>query len=169
MCTVRSSDSKLVGRRPDALHALSSTLTQSHGVQTREVSIDLSDPDFLLSLAEATEDLDIGLLVSNAGDDAMGAILRVELTRLTKMLRLNTQAHLELTHHFGRRFEQRGKGGIILVSSIAGLQGTPFAGNYAGAKAYLLNMGMALNYGNERNRCQCHRSSAGVYAHSWTP
>ena len=77
---------------------------------------------------------------------ALGAILKVELPRLTKMLRLNTQTHLELTHHFGRRFEKRGKGGIILVSSTAGLQGTPFAGNYAGAKAYLLNLGMALNY-----------------------
>jgi hypothetical protein len=62
------------------------------------------------------------------------------------MLRLNTGAHLQLVHHFGRLFEKHGGGGMLLVSSTAALQGTPFLANYAGAKAYLLNMGMALNY-----------------------
>lgn len=76
----------------------------------------------------------------------MGALLRVELPRLTQMLHLNTQTHLELVHYFGRRFQNRGKGGILLVSSTAGLQGTPFVGNYATSKAYILNFGMALNY-----------------------
>ena len=85
-------------------------------------------------------------MVSNAGDDAMGALLRVPLGQLTKMLRLNTGVHLQLVHHFGRLFEKRRGGGILLVSSTAALQGTPFLANYAGAKAYLLNMGMALNY-----------------------
>jgi short-subunit dehydrogenase len=136
----------LVGRRLEALQELSTELTQTYGIQTRDAVVDLSEPDFLSSLAEATEDLDIGLLISNAGGAAMGAMLRVDLTRLTSMLRLNTQSHLELAHHFGRRFEQRGNGGIVLVSSTAGLQGTPFAANYAGAKAYLLNVGTALNY-----------------------
>jgi short-subunit dehydrogenase len=87
-----------------------------------------------------------GLLISNAGDDAMGALLRVELPELNKMLQLNTASHLALVHHFGRRFENRNSGGILLVSSTAGLQGTPYLGNYAGSKAYLLNLGMALNY-----------------------
>ncbi len=62
------------------------------------------------------------------------------------MLRLNTQTHLELIHHFGRLFEKRSSGGILLISSTAGLQGPPFIANYAGSKAYLLNVGMALNY-----------------------
>lgn len=136
----------LVGRRPEALQKLSDELTQTYGIETRNVVVDLSEPDFLSVLAEATADLDIGLLVSNAGGAAMGAMLRVDLPRLTSMLRLNTQSHLELAHHFGQRFEKRGSGGIVLVSSTAGLQGTPFAGNYAGAKAYLLNLGTALNY-----------------------
>ncbi len=139
-------DVVLVGRRPKALQELSSELNRLHGIQTRDVVVDLSEPDFLSKLAKATEDLDIGLLISNAGDAAMGALLRVDLARLTKMLRLNTQTHLELVHHFGRRFEKRGNGGIVLISSTAGLQGTPFAGNYAGAKAYLLNLGTAMNY-----------------------
>lgn len=136
----------LVGRRADAIQATADRLTQAHAVQTRTIVVDLSEPDFLKHISDQTSDPDIGLLVSNAGNDAMGAMLRVELPELTQMLRLNTQTHLELVHHFGRRFEKRGAGGILLVSSTAGLQGTPFLGNYAGAKAYLLNIGMALNY-----------------------
>lgn len=136
----------VVGRRADATQEKADQLAQAYSVETRAIVVDLSAPDFLSQIVEQTSDLDVGLLVSNAGDDAMGAMLRVELEKLTQMLRLNTQTHLELTHQFGRRFEKRGSGGIVLVSSTAGLQGTPFLGNYAGSKAYLLNIGMALNY-----------------------
>ena len=136
----------LVGRQKLAIAQAARDLTQKHAVQTREVIVDLSAPDFLQQISDQTSDLDIGLLISNAGDDAMGALLRVELPKLKQMLRLNTASHLELTHHFGQLFEKRGGGGILLVSSTAGLQGTPYLGNYAGSKAYLINLGMALNY-----------------------
>lgn len=136
----------LVGRRDAVLQKAADGLAKTHAVKTRSVVVDLSDANFLSQIVAKTKDLDIGLLVSNAGDAAMGALLRVKLSQLTHMLRLNTQSHLELVHHFGRLFEKRGKGGIVLVSSTAGLQGTPYVGNYAGAKAYLLNLGMALNY-----------------------
>ena len=136
----------VVGRRADAVQAKADHLAEVYSVDTQTVVVDLSAPDFLTQLIEQTKSLEIGLLVSNAGDDAMGALLRVELPELKRMLRLNTQTHLELIHHFGRLFEQRGSGGILIVSSTAGLQGTPFVGNYAGTKSYLLNIGMALNY-----------------------
>lgn len=136
----------LAGRRKEALETAASALRREFPVETREVVVDLGQDGFLSRIEAETSDLDLGVLVSNAGDAAMGALLRVELARLTQMLRLNTQTHLELVHHFGRRFAARGRGGILLVSSTAGLQGTPYAGNYAGAKAYLLNLGMALNY-----------------------
>ena len=136
----------LLGRRAEALDAVSNRLTKTYSINIRSVVVDLSTPDFLAQLAARTDDIDVGLLVSNAGDDAMGALLRVPLEQLTKMLRLNTGVHLQLVHHFGRLFEKRGGGGILLVSSTAALQGTPFLANYAGAKAYPLNMGMAHNY-----------------------
>ena len=47
----------------------------------------------------------------------MGALLRVPLEQLTKMLRLNTGVHLQLVHHFGRLFEMRGGGGIGVINS----------------------------------------------------
>lgn len=136
----------LLGRRADATQAAAKHLEQAHAIKTRAVVVDLTDPDSLVQITEQTKDLDIGMLISNAGDAAMGAMLRVKLPDLTRMLRLNTQVHLELAHHFGSRFEARGNGGILLLSSTAGLQATPYLANYASAKAYLLNLGMALNY-----------------------
>ena len=136
----------LVGRQQKAVQQAADNIAQKHHVKTRAVIVDLTTEDFLQHISEQTSDLDIGLLISNAGDDAMGALLRVELPKLKQMLHLNTTAHLELVHHYGRLFEKRGNGGILLVSSTAGLQGTPFLGNYAGSKSYQLNLGMALNY-----------------------
>ncbi|MEM8750737.1 MAG: SDR family NAD(P)-dependent oxidoreductase [Pseudomonadota bacterium] len=136
----------LVGRRADALAVVADRLQDDHEIKTRTIIADLSDDGFLKKIRKETDDLDIGLLISNAGGDVMGALLKVELDDLTRMLHLNTRSHLELAHHFGRRFIERAYGGILLVSSTAGLQGTPYLGNYAGAKAYLLNLGSALNY-----------------------
>jgi short-subunit dehydrogenase len=64
---------------------------------------------------------------------------------LQRDLRLNVQAHLDLTHHFGQYLAQRGRGGLLLVASTTGLQGVPFAAEYAAAKAYVLSLGEALH------------------------
>ena len=136
----------LVGRQEIAVQQTADVLARKHSIETRSIIVDLSKDGFLQQIADQTSELDIGLLISNAGADAMGALLRVELPDLKQMLHLNTTSHLELVHHFGRRFEKRGNGGILLVSSTAALQGTPYLGNYAGSKSYQLNLGMALNY-----------------------
>ncbi len=136
----------MLGRNEKTIQQAAENLTTKYGIETRSIIVDLSTEGFLQQVSDQTADLDVGLLISNAGGDAMGALLRVELPDLKQMLHLNTTSHLELVHHFGRRFEQRGQGGILLVSSTAALQGTPFLGNYAGSKSYQLNLGMALNY-----------------------
>jgi hypothetical protein len=86
----RQGNVALVGRRAEALDAVSNRLRKTYSINTRSVVVDLSTPDFLALLAAQTNDIDVGLSVSNAGDDAMGALLRVPLEQLTKMLRLNT-------------------------------------------------------------------------------
>ena len=57
----------LVGRREPLLRTVGAECTQSSGVQHRIIPLDLSEADFLPVLADATRDLDIGLVVSNAG------------------------------------------------------------------------------------------------------
>lgn len=125
-----------VGRSQAALDATITEIKTLHGVATKAISLDLTASDAAQRLNSDTRDLSVSILVSNAGDDAMGAPLTVEFDRLEHALNLNTKFHLALAHTFGRRFLDAGQGHILLVSSTAGLEGTPFVRNHAGSKAY---------------------------------
>jgi uncharacterized protein len=57
---------------------------------------------------------------------------------------VNCRAPLTLAYLFGARMAERGRGGIILMSSLAGLQGGPFIANYAATKAYNLVLAEGL-------------------------
>lgn len=135
----------LVARRLALLEALGQQLEKEFRVQYRAVELDLSDEDYIATLTEATRNLDIGLLVSNAGATVYGDFLTVDRSSLYQSLHLNVTAHLSLIHHYGQALAKRGRGGVLLVSSAAALQGTPHMADYAAAKAYLLSLGEALH------------------------
>ena len=135
----------LVARRLSKLETLGSELAQTFGISYRAVGLDLTADDFIEKLGDATHDLDIGLVISNAGAMAAGDFWIMDHQALQRDLRLNVQAHLDLTHYFGQYLAQRGRGGLLLVASTTGLQGVPFAAEYAAAKAYVLSLGEALH------------------------
>jgi len=135
----------LVARRLSTLEELGGRLATEFGVQYRAVGVDLTEEHFLSKLEEATHDLDIGLVVSNAGTWMIGDFLTMDSRALQRSLRLNVKAHLDVAHHFGQHLAQRRRGGLLLVSSTAGLQGIPFSAEYAAAKAYVLTLGEALH------------------------
>jgi uncharacterized protein len=135
----------LVARRRSALDELGDKLASEFGVQYRTVGVDLSEAHFLSTLEAATQDLDIGLVVSNAGTSMLGALVTRDSSEVQQSLRLNVEAHLDLAHHFGQRLAQRRRGGLLLTASTAGLQGIPFSAEYAAAKAYVLALGEGLH------------------------
>jgi uncharacterized protein len=135
----------LAARRLPMLDQLGAELASQYGIRYRAVQVDLAQPGFLPTLAQATDDLDLGLLVSNAGDMVLGEFLHSDPDALLGELRLNAEAHLRLTHHFGQALTARGRGGIILVSSMVAAQGVPYAANYAASKAYQLTLGEAVH------------------------
>jgi short-subunit dehydrogenase len=135
----------LVARRLSALEALGSELAKTFSIRYRAVELDLSSDDFLERMEQATQDLDIGLVISNAGAMMAGDFLTIDQQSWQPFLRLNVKAHLDLAHHFGQHLAQRKRGGLLLVSSTAGLQGIPFSAEYAAAKAYVLTLGEALH------------------------
>lgn len=135
----------LVARRLSLLEDLGSQLESQFGVQYRAVGVDLSEPGFLETIKAATQDLDVGLLISNAGTAAVGAFLTLERSTLDQSARLNVLAHLSLVRHYSEHLAQRGRGGVLLVSSTVGTHGAPFMADYAAAKAYVLMLGEALH------------------------
>ncbi|OBK45392.1 SDR family oxidoreductase [Mycobacterium sp. 1081908.1] len=135
----------LVARRLAALQDLGAALSRDYGVEYRAVGVDLSDPGSLTPIAEATNDIDVGLLISNAGVALPGAFVDSDLQAQRAILRLNTAAHLGLTHHFGERLARRGRGGIILVSALGAVHGVPYMAHTAATKAYITSLGAGLH------------------------
>ena len=136
----------LVARRDALLAELGRALSQEFDVQYRALPMDLSQEGFIAGLADATDDIDIGLVVSNAGTPNPGEFLKLDRQLLQATLRLNTMAHLDITHHFGAKLAERRRGGLILIGSMGAEIGVPFLANDGGAKAYIHSLGEALHY-----------------------
>ena len=128
----------LVARREDRLKKLAEELQSRHRVATRIVLVDLAAEDFLPTVERATSDLEIGLLVNNAGMLTAGKFLDNDLRAELNQLHVNTRASLILAHHFGGRMRRQRRGGVIFVSSTLAFAGVPSASAYAASKAHAL-------------------------------
>ncbi|HEX5299892.1 MAG TPA: SDR family NAD(P)-dependent oxidoreductase [Streptosporangiaceae bacterium] len=135
----------LLARREQPLKEVADGLTARYGIQARVIAADLSRDGILDPVAEATGDLDIGLVVSNAGNGNPGPFISLPRERLREVVQLNVITHLDLAHHFGGMLAERGRGGIVLVSAVAAAGGLPFMANDSATKAYSLNLGEALH------------------------
>jgi short-subunit dehydrogenase len=126
----------LVARRPGPLEEAAEAVG-SYGVQVRTVSADLTRPEAVTAVVEASADLEVGLLVYNAGANSYGrAFTQGELGGFQGVIDLNITSMLALTHHFAAPMRERGRGGILLVGSLAGYVGTSTEAIYGGVKAF---------------------------------
>jgi len=141
------SDLIVVARRRDRLEALAEELRAAHGVKVDVVVADVTDPEQLAALEERlrTGSPSVDLLVNNAGVGGQGAFAELPLDRQESQIRLNVLAPVRLTHAALGPMLARGHGGVLNVSSIAGLQPMPRVATYAATKAYLSSFSHALH------------------------
>jgi short-subunit dehydrogenase len=135
----------LVARRRNQLEELGRELNVQFGVECRAVDADLSEDGFFEKVADATKDLDIGLFVGNAGFASPGELWTIDCQELLRAIHLKVNANLMLVHHFTRKLVSRGKGGVLLTSSVGGLNGVPYVSNTAAVEAYVLTLGEGLH------------------------
>jgi uncharacterized protein len=122
----------LVARRPGPLAALAGRLP----VRTLTVAADLATTAGLAAVEEATQDLEVGLVVVNAAYSPIGRLIDQDPEQTLRALDLNCRAPLLLAHRHLPAMAARGRGGLIIMSSLAGLQGTPSITTYAATKAF---------------------------------
>jgi hypothetical protein len=134
----------LVARRREVLDRLADELAGDHGIETRVIAADLATREGLRSVTERTSDLDVGLLAAAAGFGTSGPLIEGDLESELDMIDVNCKAPLAMVHHFGRRFVERGRGGIVLMSSIVAFQGVANAAHYAATKAYVQSLAEGL-------------------------
>ena len=134
----------LVARRQERLSTLASEIEQQFGVQAKVIATDLASLDGIATLKQQTKDLDIGLLVNNAGREDSGSFIDINVENALSTLHLNTRAPMLLSHHFAQRMVNRQNSGIIFLSSIVAFQGVANIANYAATKAYDLILAESL-------------------------
>ena len=134
-----------VARRQALLDTLQHELSRNHGVEVRTISADLTDPERISKIELVTSDLEIGLVVPNAGVELSGSFIHSSLEANEHMLQLNITAPMQMAKVFGAKMARRGHGGILFISSLFGYQGIPHVANYAATKAYILSLGEALH------------------------
>lgn len=127
----------LVARREQKLNRIGERLKSAHGISYRVVQADLAQRQAADQVFEATEDLNIGLLVASAGYGTTGNFVESGLDQELNMLDVNCRALLVLAHRFGARFADQQRGGLILLSSILAFQGGPNSAHYAATKGYV--------------------------------
>ncbi|MCK9899605.1 MULTISPECIES: SDR family oxidoreductase [Parafrankia] len=135
----------LVARRVTVLEAFAEEIRAEYGVEVRTVALDLSTPDALARLADATSDLEIGLFVYNAGgDDYSTPFLDKDLDTHLKLIHRNCDSVVEAAYRFGAPMVARQRGGVILVTSGAAWAGGATLATYGATKAFDLLLAEAL-------------------------
>jgi uncharacterized protein len=143
----------LVARSEEKLIALCNELGRVSGIRAQYIVMDLSEPDAAARLIEETNkrELQVEMLVNNAGFGSMGEFSKLDLATELEIIDLNVKSLVELTYHFLAPMRERRQGTIINVASTAGFQGVPFMATYAATKAFVLSFSQALA---EENRPQ---------------
>ena len=136
----------LVARNEDKLSELAREVSEAHGVRAEVVALDLSDPEAPVALFREMKrrEIEIEVLINNAGFGSLGRFHETPIDRQLEMLRLNVAALTHLTHLFLPPMLERRRGRILNVASMAGLQPGPWMTVYYASKAYVLSFTEAI-------------------------
>jgi len=144
----RGTNLVLVARSIKSLQDLANSLSQKHGVRCLALEADLADPGAVGRIVEVLDGLGISvdLLINNAGLGLTGRFLRHDLDKEFGTIQVNVNSLVGLTHAFGQRMAQRGRGGIINLASNAAFLPLPYLATYAAAKAFVLHFTEAIRF-----------------------
>jgi hypothetical protein len=129
-------DLVLIARRKGPLETTANQITEQYGVNVLPVTCDLADADAAEQIIRAIGDRPIDFLVYNAALSYIGPYLATGLSTHTDIAKVNMLTPIAMLHYFGGKMIERGKGGIVLMASIAGFQGSGYLSTYAATKAF---------------------------------
>ena len=126
----------LIARKPGPLEETAEAV-RKHGVEVRTLAQDLLDDDAVENIRKVVEDVEVGLMIFNAGANSYGhEFVTGDLDGFRGVVKLNIDRQLELSHVFGGPMRERGRGGIILIGSMAGYLGAEHQSIYSASKAF---------------------------------
>jgi len=139
-------DLVLVARRAEPLDALAAELRAQHGRQVETRAFDLAADDLAARFAALAQAHEIGVVVYNAALSRVAPFLDTSLADQQRMLDVNVRGPLCAAHVFGGAMAARGRGALILLSSLTAFWGSAWVATYGATKAFNLALGEGLSH-----------------------
>jgi uncharacterized protein len=136
----------LVARRLQPLQQMAGELENRYKITVKCIPCDLSEPDATLQIERELNGREINMLVYNAALSYLGEFIKNPAEEHSRAARLNMITPLTMVHFFGEKMVTRGKGAVILMSSLAGFQGSGYLSVYAATKAFSRVLAESLWY-----------------------
>jgi short-subunit dehydrogenase len=139
----------LVARRRERLEEVADELSNTYGIETRVVDMDLARRGAARELYERVEtfdDVEIDVLVNNAGFGIYDDFLGSDWEAQEDLIDLDVVTPVHLTKLYAEQMVERGGGYILQVASIGSFQPTPTYSTYGAAKSFLLHFSEALDF-----------------------
>ncbi len=142
----RGFDLVLIARRKEPLEATANHITEQFGVNVLPISCDLAATDVTQQIIQAIGEKEIDFMVYNAALSYIGPYLATDVSTHFDIANVNMRAPIDMLHYFGGKMVERRKGGIVLMSSLAGFQGSGYLATYASTKAFIRVLAEGLWY-----------------------
>ena len=128
----------LTARRQARLDSLAEKLISVHRIRIEVFATDLAQPAAPQQIYDYTrqKQIEIDLLINNAGFGQYGELPTVETQRLLDMVQVNCVAVVHLTRLFLTDMVARKRGDVLILASTASFQAVPYISTYAATKAF---------------------------------
>jgi hypothetical protein len=129
-------DLVLIARRLQPLEQLANLLENKHKVKVKCISCDLAVTNVTELIEAKLDGQEINLLVYNAALSYIGPFIENPVENHSQAAQVNMITPMKMVHLFGGKMVEKGKGAIVLMTSMAGLQGSGYLSFYAASKAF---------------------------------
>lgn len=137
----------MIDNREEQLMSLAKKLSKEYGVQTIPFCTDLFEKDAVAQIMEKTSAIEIRLMIYVAAFSQIKKFGNYSSNDLEHYININISTPLKLVHAFSNRLiEKNQSGGILLMSSLAGLLGMQYIAPYAASKAFTWNLAESLHH-----------------------
>lgn len=134
----------LVARRKEPLDELAGLLITQFQIKVECICCDLANPDAVQQIQKVLAGKEINVLVYNAALAYIGPFEKNSSTNYDHMARANMITPMNMLQVFGEPMLKKGKGALLLMSSLAGFQGSGYLAVYAASKAFNRVLGESL-------------------------
>ena len=126
----------LIARRLQPLQQLADLLENKYKVNVKCISCDLSGENAIQEIEEGLNGKEISLLVYNAALSYIGPFIKNSAENHSQAARVNMITPLKMVRLYGEKMLTHGKGAVVLMTSLAGFQGSGYLSVYAATKAF---------------------------------